>query len=273
MSDNPADAAPALAPDAAPAPDAPTDAPATETPPSTPPEPPADPIAPEAAKPIEAPKWVKPAMDRLTREKHEARRALENAERERDLYKAMAEGRQPPADGATPTPPTTPAPAPRHDDVEIRARQLVEQEKTETKLNDMISTGAREFGEAAFNDKSAILVQLGARDAPGFMDALVTVPEGHKVVAALADDPDKLVSLLRMGPVAMGVEMGRLAAELSAPKPPKPVSAAPAPVAAPVGRTQPAPDIYNTASMSMKEYAAHRAKTAPRSLGGQGRPR
>ena len=254
--------APTLAPDADPTPDHAAAPPASDAP-----APAAEPIAPEAAKPIEAPRWVKPAMDRLTREKHDARREAEAAIRERDFYKALADGKPTPEGGPAPQPPSQPTVTDA--EVERRAEQLNAMRSAETRRQSLVGAGIKEFTPDVWNAKTEVLAQLGATENPAFMRAVVAVPEGHKVVAALADDPDRVASLLRMDPVEMAAEMGRMSAELSAPRQTKPISAAPEPMAAPAGRTQPTPDIYNTASMSMKEYAAFRAKTAPVSLGGQ----
>ena len=206
-------------------------------------------------------------INRLTREKGDLHRQVEAASRERDLYKAMVEGRGAPQDGAQPQP-TARAPEVT---VEQRAEQLLAERSAETRRQTLVQAGVKEFTPQVWDAKTEVIAQLGATENPAFMRAVVAVPEGHKVVAALADDPDRVASLLRMEPLEMAAEMGRMSAELSAPRPRAPVSAAPAPVAAPTGRVQPTPDIYNTSSMSMKEYAAHRAKTAPPSLGGQRR--
>ena len=263
--------APTLAPDVDPTPDPAAPTPAAATPSSDALAPAAEPIAPEAAKPIEAPRWVKPAMDRLTREKHDARREAEAAKLERDFYKALADGKPPSADG-TPVP-TPSQPTVTDAEIERRAEQLNAMRSAETRRQTLVGAGIKEFTPDVWNAKTEVLAQLGATENPAFMRAVVAVPEGHKVVAALADDPDRVTSLLRMDPVEMAAEMGRMSAELSAPRPTKPVSAAPEPMAAPAGRAQPTPDIYNTASMSMKEWVAHRAKTAPVSLGGQRKAR
>jgi hypothetical protein len=99
------------------------------------------------------------------------------------------------------------------------------------------------------------------------MEALVDLPGAHKLVVALADEPDKLQVLLAKRPTAMAAEMGRMAAELANAKP-KPISKAPAPVS-PIGNGRAQPDADVT-KMTAKEYIAWRNKTAPRHLGGKG---
>lgn len=255
-----------------------TPPPEPDPPPPAPPQPEqaplpeaAQPPIPDDAAPI-APRWVKPAMDRLTREKHEARRELELAqqtvlERDREIavYKSVAEGRGTPAE----LPPRAPAP-PSGPSVEEAAEQLVSNRALEAKRLALISTGTKELGEAAWLEKTNIVGQLGATESPAFMRAIVSVPDGHRVVAALADNPERVVALLGMDPVEMAAEMGRMAGELAAPKP-RTISNAPRPVAPINGRPQPEPNVYDTKSMSMSEYVALRSKTAPRSLGGQGK--
>lgn len=229
---------------------------ATDTPEAQPEAPP------EAEKKSRAAEQI--AINRLTREKHEARRRLEAAEKEAAIYKALAEGRVGP-DGAV----LPPSQERTESEIERRAREMIGQQRTEERRRALVSNGAKEYGEAAWNEKTQTIALLGATENAAFMQAIVSVPNGQKIVAALADDPDKAATLLQMEPLEMAAEMGRLAAELAPPKPR--VSQAPRPVDPLRGRATPEPDVYDTKSSSMAEWVALRNKQAPRHLGGQGK--
>lgn len=248
--------------------------PATEAPEPSTPAPEQQTPAPEQA-PTEAPegqeaapeepkkpKWVEPAINRLTREKHEARRRLEQIEKERDVYKALAEGRVGP-DGAT----LPPSPEKFETDVQARARQMIEQQRTQERTKTLIDEGVKEFGRDEWDAKAGVIGSLGATENPAFMRAIVAVPAGQKIISALADDPDKTVALLAMDPVEMAAELGRMSAEIAAPKP-RQMSKAPRPVEPIGGRATPEPNIYDTANMSMAEWVKLRNKQAPPHLGG-----
>lgn len=133
-------------------------------------------------------------------------------------------------------PETTPAPAPPPPAaaaIERAAQTLVAQREFERSRQAVIAAGTKEMGEAAWNEKTTILRDLGATDNQAFMQALVEIPGAHKLVAKFADDADGLMALLAKSPVAMAAEMGRMAAQIerpaarslsSAPRPATPVS-------------------------------------------------
>jgi hypothetical protein len=153
-------------------------------------------------------------------------------------------------------------------DIERRASEMVSLQALESKRVNLVKEGVKSFGEEAWNEKTQYLADVGATNNKVFMRAIVTAPHGDKIVSELADDPDRLAALMNMDSTDMAVEMGRLSAEVSGTKGRK-VTQAPAPTKNLAARAAPiTPDIYNTKSMSMAEYAAYRAKSAPRHLGG-----
>lgn len=163
----------------------------------------------------------------------------------------------------------TPSPTAGSNDVERRAAELVANRALDERRVSLINEGVRAFGQTEWQEKTDFLANMGAFRNPAFMRAVVQAPGGEKVVAALADDADRLAELLKMEPVDMAVEMGRLSAEVSG-STGRRVSQAPAPAKNLTARATPAaPNIYDTGSMSMKEYAALRQKQAPRHLGGR----
>lgn len=208
------------------------------------------------------PKWFRPAIDRLTREKHEARREVDQLRAELELLKAArggnSETEQKPAAGFSEA------------DIQRRAEEIVARQRSAERTRSLISEGVKEFGQEDWNAKTGIIAALGATDNPAFMRALAAIPAGHKVAVALADEPDRLASLLSLEPLEMAAEMGRMAVEVGAPKA-KTISNAPKPITPVTGRGAAAPDI-NDPNLSMKEWVALRNKTAPVRLGGQRRP-
>jgi hypothetical protein len=152
-------------------------------------------------------------------------------------------------------------------DVEARAREIVEQQAFNQRRDAVVMKGNKEFGGEAWKEKTDALGAMGAYDNPAFLRALVDVPDAHKVAAHLADDPDALAALLSKPPLTMATEMGRMSAELSRPAA-RPVSQAPRPVT-PVTTPAvvPEPTAYDE-NLSMADYVALRRKTAPRHLGG-----
>jgi len=198
------------------------------------------------------PKWFKPAIDRLTREKNEARR-------ERDLLKARLEileaGR---TDGV---------PAATQAEIDAAAaRQIAARDANQARV-DLISRGAKELGVVTWDEKTNIITTLGALEAPGFVEALYDIPEAPRLIAYLADEPDILTALLAKSPVKMAAEMGRIAGALPVAEP-RPLSKVATPVrAVGPGRVAPPPDVTK---MTPKEFIAYRDRTAPKHLGGKG---
>lgn len=189
-----------------------------------------------------------------------SRRAEEAEARARALEEMIA------ARGTEAAPETKPQPALKPDEIRAAAASLLEQERFEERRLALIGDGIKDFGEDGWQDKTTILHEFGATANPAFMQAITELPEGAKIVAALADDVDQLEALLKKSPAAMAAHLGRMSAQLEQ-TPKKPLlSNAPKPVA-PVGGSAKAE--ADPSKMSMKEYAAWREKTAPRSLGGR----
>jgi hypothetical protein len=192
--------------------------------------------------------------------KHEARREADQLKAELELLRAQL----PPKEGETR--PATPQMTP--DAIRAEADKLREQERYDEARTELIQTGIKELGQETWNKKTEVLAALGATDNADFMEALVGTPDAQKLVAALADDPDQLQSLLSKRPLAMAREMGRMAEQLAAPKP-KTLSDVAAPVTPVRPRgTTPTPDIADTKNLSVKEWIELRNKQAPRHLGG-----
>ena len=203
----------------------------------------------EQPKKSDQPGWVKPAIDRLTREKHEARRALEAAQKENAILRQMAEGKLP-AEQRGPL-----APDATEDEIlERKAQELLARRDEAKRRNEMIQSGVKELGENTWNEKTEILHHLGATNNEAFMRAVMTVPDGHKVVAALADDPTRVMGLLQRSPLEMATEIGAMAAEIHRKPAARKITSAPSPGAAVNGRTVSEPNLYDP-NISMAEFA------------------
>ena len=117
-------------------------------------------------------------------------------------------------------------------------------------ITNLIEKGRAEFSD--FDGRSAYVVALAA-NADDLRQAIAAFPDGHRVVAALADDPDEAERILGQRGTQLGMALGEFAATRTA----KPAEAAPAAPAAPV----PEPDTFDPA-MGMREYVAAQDKRA-----------
>lgn len=153
------------------------------------------------------------AEERRQREELAARlAALETGQRQND-------------DPNAPRPPVSPEQLQQM--VRAEAARIAEQQAVQTRLQAFDQSGRKDFPD--FVERCNTLASLGASENPAFMQA-ITSPEledGHRIVAQLADDPEKAMQILALPPIRMAAALARLSGQ--APKPP-PVSKAPPPV-------------------------------------------
>ncbi len=187
------------------------------------PEAPAEPVKPKRTP------WYQDRINTLTRQ-----RAEEKAERER-LEKVMADLRNPERDGPGQDTPV------RREQVELIARQMAEsmvaKNEYEKRAKSWIEAGNKEFGAAEFMEKCNDIAALGAGDSSDFMDLITdpeAIPDGHKVVAILADNPEEAERILKLSPVKMAAALAKFSVTAKAPE--KKISQAPAPIK-PIGGT------------------------------------
>lgn len=201
-------------------------------------------------------KQQRAAIARQTRIAADARRELALAKSELDMLRA----------GKTPDPAETQATLTQTQIDAAAERKIAERETAQAKAA-LIAAGVKEMTAPVWDEKTGILQTLGALETPGFLDALLDIPEAPKLVSYLADEPDELAALLAKSPTKMATAMGRMAERLSVDTP-KPISKVAAPIK-PVGpgRVTPIPDVTK---MSAKEYIEFRDRTAPKHLGGRG---
>ncbi len=179
--------------------------------------------APEAEKPKQKP-WFQTRIDELTRQKHDEARQKQAA-----LDKlALIEATQP-----EPSDPSKPSFTPEafQDAVRAEARRIATVEAVQARTNSWVQAGNKEYGPAEFTDMCNMVASIGAGDSPDFM-ALVTdpdvIPEGHKVIAAMKDNPEEAQRILALPAVKMAAALTRFAT--TAKPVDKPISSAPKPI-------------------------------------------
>ncbi len=194
------------------------------------PEPEPEKPAIEAAEQPEKPKrkpWYQDRIDTLTRQKAEERAARDRLEAELAALKPQDDGEAKPAF----------KPEQFEQLIDQRAQALVAQREFEKRSKAWIEAGNKEFGPNDFMEKCNEVAALGAGESREFM-ALVTdpdiIPDGHKVIAALADHPEEAQRILAMDPIRMSAALTRFASTAKLPE--KKISQAPAPIK-PIGGT------------------------------------
>lgn len=235
---------------AAPAPE-PTPAPVAAAPEATP------------AEPVPVKKNAfQSRIDTLTAQRETERRRAEEAERQTELYRAMAEGK-PPAAADPNAPPATPVPAPTpafatpadfQKAVQAEAVKLAAQDVAKKRTDGLLKAGNTDYKD--FTDRCNVVASLGAGDRPDFMQ-IVTDPEvildGHKVIAQLADNPDEAARIFALPTVQMAAALVKFQAE-NAKVPNRQVSSAPAPIKTIDGTARTDPEPKDTDDMAT--YAA-----------------
>lgn len=185
------------------------------------------------------------------------------AERRADAAEALV--RAGARDGDKPPPAVTTGPA---TDVETRAAQLVEQRAFHARLGEIDAAGKKSLGADAWETAKATLTSLGATNNQSFLQALAETDNPAAIFAAMADDPDELMELLRKSPAAMGAKLERMDAALRKPAV-KPLSAAPKPAArVDPGAVLPVTNIYDPA-ISNADLDKELDRLLPLHLGGK----
>lgn len=200
--------------------------------------------APQEAQP-EQPTEDKPAekktpwfVERIARQREEL--ARERQQREELNARLAALEQQGQQHDPNQTQQRMPSPAELQRMVQAEAQRIAEQNAYQQKLVSFDSAGRKDYPD--FVDRCNTIASLGAGDNPVFMQAVTSMDDGHKVVAKLAENPQKAIEILSLPPVAMAVALARYADSTPAPKPP-PVSTAPKPVKPISGAAKVDPDL------------------------------
>lgn len=163
--------------------------------------------------------WQK-RVDKLTKEKHDALRQLE----EMKARVALQEAQEAPAEAAQPQPSQANQPP---INIEQLVEQRVQQKAFEQRFQDWEGKGKSEFPD--FTDRCNTLAQLGATERPEFVPALLEIENGHKIAAQLAQNEDEAVRILSLPTYKMIAELTKMGLEAGKPKG-KAVSKAPPPI-------------------------------------------
>jgi hypothetical protein len=229
-------------------------------------DPPAGEAPAPAAEPEEPKKPKSPVaqlqgrVGHLTKTLHEKDAELTSERQRREALEALlaASGK---------TDPETPAPAPAHSStltrgsaewqeaVRAEAKQLAAVEAFNKQCNDIFAQGVEKHGDT-FKEAAATLNALGMMDA-NLVQAAIATGAAAEVINALGSDVDEAQRITALPPVAMAVELTKLATKLSGPKESRQVSRAPAPINPVGGAAKPEVDIYDP-KISMDEYVARR---------------
>lgn len=193
-------------------------------------------------------------IDELTRKRHEA-------ERERDELRAKLASKTPAEEAQSETV-----------DLEIlaerKAAEILAQREYTKRVNDWATAGNKEFGKEEFTEKSNALAGLGAVERPEFMQIITDpdlISDGHRVVAALADDPEEAMRILSLSPLKMSAALVKYAEKVGKPKE-KPVSKAPDPLK-PIGGTAKATDEPTDNDSEAEWYRKRQAQRAGKTTG------
>ena len=209
----------------------------------------------EAEKPKVKP-WFQDRIDKLTREKHEERQRVVALEAKLAEFAPEQLERQ--------------AFDPANFDslVKQEASRQIAAEKTKERGQGFLNAGVKDYGGDAFTEKCNMVAAMGAGDSPEFMQLITDpeiIPNGHKVVAALADNPEEAQRILSLEPIKMAAALTRFA-NAAPPKAPAALSSAPAPIK-PVGGSAKASTPEDTDDI--KTWLAKRNASARTTAGGQ----
>lgn len=138
----------------------------------------------------------------------------------------------------------TPAKNLTAEDIRKQARAEIEAEAATKAFNqradEVYQAGVNAFPD--FKESIGELQMIGvlSPERPEFLAAVMETDSPEKVLNHLGQDVDEAARLAKLPPIKQAVELAKLAVKLNtpAPKPPKPVSRAPEPIAPITGTTQ-----------------------------------
>lgn len=216
-------------------------------------------------------------IDELTKEKHDARRAAEDAQRERDYWREQAM-RNPQAEQTANQPPAQAAPSDGEPSLESCDFDVVEFQRrhykwmrNQEKQQEAEQERSRVFMEkesafrAAHPDYDAVTRNPALPITQAVVDVLLETDDPPAVAYYLGQNPSEAAAIAQMTPHQIGRAIGRIEAKLSAPQvseaprqvEPKTVTKAPAPVTTLSG----SPTVRKSyEEMSAKEYDEARRK-------------
>ena len=174
---------------------------------------------PDPAKPTPADE-LKETVKRMAYEMREARRQTA-------AYKEQL-------DRLTPKPEPGAAPTAVDMDRMIteRAEALIQRREGDARTQSWQAAGTAEYSD--WNERCNQLADMGGAENPAFIQAVTTIPGGHRIVAELSENPAEMVRLLRMPTIEMAIALAGMGQRLSGSSTPVaaavPISRAPPPI-------------------------------------------
>jgi len=144
-------------------------------------------------------------------------------------------------------------------EIQRRAQILAETNRFNEKCNKIAEQGKESFPgfDAALANLSAVGA-LGANSNPAFLQTVAELPEAHKLLHHLGNNPDEAARINSLPPVKMAIELAKIEAKITTMQA-KPTSKAPPPIT-PVTGTGGANSDLASPDMSMEEFSRIRAK-------------
>lgn len=259
--------APAPAPTPAPSPEGtPSHAPSPEGTPAAPsPEGAQSPAGADGDKNKTTPDWAQKRINELTAKRYEADRLAQQANdakvaaetRAADLLAQIAKGTT-----GTPSPAPAPSAALGEDEIERRAVEKAGQMAAASRFNEACDNVA-DAGRKEFKDWDSTIKNLSMVGAVGpnsnveFLQTAIELKNPHQVLHHLGEDLELADRIVKMTPTRRALELARIEAALSAPKPvapPAPLSGAPAPVIPLAGGAKPGPGDLSDPNLESSEW-------------------
>lgn len=186
-------------------------------------------------KGAKTPKWATDRFGELTRQREDAKKEAAQLKAERDLYKAMAEGNKPSEAQAEVVEGTAPKAQPLNGlsqaDLDAlvtrRAAELSAQQAFKQKTDSLLSQGRAEFKD--FDERCNLIAEIGGNDRADFLPLVTELPDSHKILAQMADNPAEARRILSAPGPLMAIELTKFAMNAAKPAP-KQISSAPKPI-------------------------------------------
>lgn len=112
-------------------------------------------------------------------------------------------------------------------EINNRAMQLAQQQVVNQKSNDIYQLGVKQYGREFDESVRSMNDAFGQNVMPVVLDTIVDMPDAHRLIQHLGDNPDIADRLASLPPHKLGAALEREAAKLTAPKK---VSQAPKPI-------------------------------------------
>ena len=214
-------------------------------------------------------------VDQITREKWEARRRAQELEQELNNLRAAQAALRPenaplpaqpvtsaaPPNGAAPTP----DPEALEQVIQARARQLAQAQAFTERCNATYRQGVEDPTTPGFQEAlKGFDLFGGLQRYPDLVEAVVAVPDGHRVLHHLGTHLDEAERILSLPPAVRAMELGRLSARITTPVPRATAAPTPpVPIRGNAASAEPGPDDQGR----FNDQAAYRAWRAKQQRG------